>query len=285
MNYRHAYHAGNIGDVLKHAVLAHVLTALAQKDAPFFALDMHAGAGDYDLSGTEAAATGEWQRGVGRLEAAEAEEPMALKAFLAPWRSLTLGARTLRPQRFPGSPALIRAGMRLNDRAAFFDKQSAVLAELRFMMRGDRRILVEEADGWIAGLKHLPPRERRGLILMDPPYEETRDYVTMVETFAAAQRRFATGTFMLWYPVKGESDIRGMTRALIGLGIQKTLRLEVHTRTPNHPNRFDGAGLIVINPPWTLFERATAGLPALAELTSTGPGARALVEWLVPERS
>jgi 23S rRNA (adenine2030-N6)-methyltransferase len=284
MNYRHAYHAGNVGDVLKHAVLARVLAWLATKEAGFAVVDTHAGAGDYDLGGAEARATGEWEAGIGRLDAGAALTP-AMESFLAPWRALGARARAERRGRYPGSPALARIALRSQDRAVFLEKHPETCAALRSLMRGDTRVTVEEIDGWSRVPKLLPPRERRGVVLIDPPFEDRRDYVTMVETLAACHRRFATGTYLLWYPVKGEADIKGMCRALVELAIPKTLRLELRTRVPNHPNRFDGAGLIVVNPPWTLQDDAAAALPALAERLATGPSPSGLVEWLVPERA
>lgn len=282
MNYRHAFHAGNAGDVLKHLVLALVLDYLGRKAAPYCALDTHAGIGIYTLSGAESLRTGEWRGGVGRLWH---DRPKgAAGEALAPWYAVL---DALNPggglELYPGSPEIILRLSRPQDRAILCELHPEDGRSLARRYRNEARAKVASIDGWNALGLHLPPRERRGLVLIDPPFEEPRELVRMSEALGAAHRRFATGIYLAWYPIKGTDEVRGFTRAVRALGLPKTLRVELTWRRPNHPGRFDGAGLILVNPPYTLAPLLEAALPELAERLATGPGAGHLIETLVAE--
>ena len=281
MNYRHAYHAGNVGDVLKHIVLTRVLAHLRLKEAPFFALDTHAGAGAYDLTGAEAQATGEWRAGLGVLLGAS--RPAGLAPIIADYLAAIDVSEGGGPRRYPGSPMLIARALRERDRAVFAEAHAPTTAQLRRTFAGERRIEVVDGDGWAEIDRRLPPRERRGLVLIDPPFEASTDYVALSQALARGHRRFATGTYLLWHPIKGTTDMRGLDRALVALAIPKTLALRLTLREPNHPKRFDGSGLIVVNPPHTLAAEMRLLLPWLAALFATGPGGGGDVSWLVPE--
>lgn len=283
MNYRHAYHAGNFGDVLKHVVLALVLDHLKQKPAPFFVLDTHAGRGVYSLRSVEAGKTGEWRDGVGRLWAARPATPAG--DALKPWLDVIEGLNPDgRLTRYPGSPELVARIKRPIDRAVFVERHPEEARALTRRFVAAERISVLEGDGWRAVARHLPPLERRGLVLIDPPFEEAPDFVRLSAALKDGVRRFATGTYLLWYPVKGTDDVKGLISAAAALAIPKTLRVELHIHRPNNPRRLDGAGLIVVNPPWTLESALASLLPLLAVELATGPGAGHILEWLTEER-
>jgi 23S rRNA (adenine2030-N6)-methyltransferase len=282
MNYRHAFHAGNAGDVLKHVVLAFVLEYLNRKDAPYGMLDSHAGIGLYRLHGTEAERTGEWKAGVGRLWR---DRPSgAAGDALAPWyRVLDALNPSGALELYPGSPEIMLRLSRPGDRAIFCELHPEDTRTLAHRYRDDPRARVLAIDGWNALGIHLPLKERRGLVLIDPPFEKAGELARLAGGLIAAHRRFATGTYLAWYPIKGQAEVRGFARALTASGMPKTLRVELHWHKPNHPDRFDGAGVILVNPPYTLVPALDAALPALAERLSTGPGAGHVVETLVGE--
>jgi 23S rRNA (adenine2030-N6)-methyltransferase len=263
VNYRHAFHAGSFADVFKHAVLCRILHYLRAKPAAFRVIDTHAGAGLYDLSGPEASRGGEWHDGIERLMAAQLAAPVA--ALLAPYLEV-VGALNERGRlkTYPGSPALARAWLRPQDRliACEIEPQSAIA--LRQNLRGDTRIKTLEIDGWTALGAYVPPKERRGLVLVDPPFELDSDFFRLARGLAAAHRKWATGIYALWYPIKGRSEPDALAKSLRRLGIGKMLRAELIVAPLSDPTRLNGCGLILVNPPWTLESELSALLPALA---------------------
>lgn len=271
MNYRHAYHAGNHADVLKHVVLARVLAHLALKAAPFRAIDTHAGIGFYDLEADEAARTGEWRDGVGRLEAPFAPE---VEAVLAPYRAALAAVRERRgPTIYPGSPALIREALRRGDRGVFVELHPADAALLRERYGSDPLSRVMALDGWTALHALVPPPERRGLVLIDPPYEERGELDRLALELARAARKWPTGTYLAWYPIKDRAPVERMARAAATGIARPILRLELRVRQGDDPARLNGSGLLVVNPPWTLEEAMRLAGPALAERLAPGAGA------------
>lgn len=281
MNYRHAYHAGNFADVMKHAVLALVVEHLKKKEKPFFLLDTHAGTGMTDLSGEEAQKTGEYAQGIARLLAAVDPHP-ALGVYLDAVRALGGSPLAL----YPGSPALMAHLARANDRLAFCELHPEDAAALRANFRRDARVKCHEMDGYTALKAMLPPKERRGLILIDPPFEDRGEFDTLARALGEATRRFATGTFLLWYPVKDPSVSGAFLERLAADGPPKTLALELHVMATD-PARMTGSGMIVVNPPFSLTGVGADGkstirslLDWLAITLSQGPGARAREEWL-----
>ena len=281
MNYRHAYHAGNFADVMKHAVLALVVEHLKKKEKPFFLLDTHAGTGMTDLSGEEAQKTGEHAQGIARLLAAADPHP-ALGVYLD--AVCALGGSPL--ALYPGSPALMAHLARANDRLAFCELHPEDAAALRANFRRDARVKCHEMDGYTALKAMLPPKERRGLILIDPPFEDRGEFDTLARALGEATRRFATGTFLLWYPVKDPSVSGAFLERLAAGGPPKTLALELHVMATD-PARMTGSGMIVVNPPFSLTGVGADGkstirslLDWLAITLSQGPGARAREEWL-----
>jgi 23S rRNA (adenine2030-N6)-methyltransferase len=263
VNYRHAFHAGSFADVFKHAVLCRILHYLRAKPAAFRVIDTHAGAGLYDLAGPEASRGGEWHDGIERLMAAQLAAPVA--ALLAPYLEV-VGALNERGRlkTYPGSPALARAWLRPQDRLIACEIEPQAAIALRQNLRGDTRIKTLEIDGWTALGAYVPPKERRGLVLVDPPFEQDSDFFHLARGLAAAHRKWATGIYALWYPIKGRSEPDALAKSLRRPGIGKMLRAELIVAPLSDPTRLNGCGLILVNPPWTLESELSALLPALA---------------------
>lgn len=278
MNYRHVFHAGNFADVFKHAVLSLLLKSLHRKDAPFCYLDTHAGAGRYDLDSAAAQKTGEFRDGILRIW--EAEPLPELADYLAAVRGLNPG-KALRY--YPGSPVVARFFLRPRDRMVLLELQPEECAQLKTQFAGDRRVTVLAQDGY-AGLKALlPPKERRGLVLIDPPYEADGEYARVVDGLRVAHARWDSGTYALWYPVKDRPPVERFHRALMTTGIRKMLLAEFAPYPEDASFRLNGCGMIVINPPWQLDEALRSLLPGLLEVLRQHPSGRTAVSWLVPE--
>jgi 23S rRNA (adenine2030-N6)-methyltransferase len=284
MNYRHAFHAGNFADVVKHAVLCRVLMHLRDKPAAFRVIDTHAGAGAYELAGAEASRTGEWRDGIGRLR--EAVLPAAAAELLKPYLDAVAACNGAgRLTVYPGSPALIRALLRRQDRAVCCELEPKAAAALARALRGDARAKAVAIDGWMALNAYLPPLERRGLVLIDPPFEAADDFTRMVAALAAAHRKWPTGIYLLWYPIKDAAAVTDLVRRVTRLGIAKTLQAEITVATETNVPRLRGSGLLVVNPPWKLPSELGILLPALATtLAAAAPGTTTL-RWLADEIS
>lgn len=281
MNYRHAYHAGNFADVLKHVVLSLALVHLAKKPAPFRVIDTHAGIGLYDLEGEEAAKTGEWLGGIGRLIGpAAAPLPADAAALLAPYLGAVAAANQGRTpgggiRRYPGSPCVALALMRPDDRLVANELHPADAATLRQTLAHDRRAKVLGLDGWLALKAQLPPKERRGLILVDPPFEEAGELDRIATGLANARRRFDGGVYLLWYPIKDPKPVARFHQAIAAVARADTLVVELMIRAPVDSDRLNGCGLVVMNPPYTLEADLAVLLPLLAARLADGPGATA----------
>jgi 23S rRNA (adenine2030-N6)-methyltransferase len=284
MNYRHAFHAGNFADVFKHAVLVRILVHLGGKPAAYRVIDTHAGGALYDLTGPEATRGGEWRAGIGRLIGAKlAPGPHAL---LAPY--LDAVAACNRPDRltiYPGSPALSRALLRSQDRLIACEIEPNALASLRRSLGHDRRIKVIAIDGWTALNAYVPAPERRGLVLIDPPYEEAGDFASSALGLERAHRKWAGAIYVLWYPIKDRMEPDALARRLRRSGIGKILRAEVNIGAPDDSGGLAGCGLIVVNPPWRLEEELDEMLPGLASILAPSGAGRVRVDWLAPEAS
>ena len=273
MNYRHAFHAGNFADVMKHAILARVLEHLTRKDTPFRAIDTHAGLGLYDLTAEEAVRTGEGGQGIARLDAPLDPEAEAL---LAPYRAALAALRARHGgTAYPGSPTLMRHFLRRGDRGVFVELHPADGARLAEFFESDPRTKVLPLDGWVALNALVPPKERRGLVLVDPPYETPGELERLGQALAVAARKWPTGVLLGWYPIKDEAPVAAMVahlhRALVAPSLARpALRLELMIDPPDDPARLNGSGLLVINPPWRLAQEAGVLLPALAERLARG---------------
>lgn len=275
MNYRHAFHAGNAADVLKHAVLALALQRMTAKPKPLRVIDTHAGVGCYRLDGPEASRTGEWIAGIGRLlGAVAAPVPADVAELLAPYLDAVRAVNS--PGRldfYPGSPLLALTLLRPDDRLVANELHPGDAEGLRQCLRGDARAKVLSMDGWQALRALLPPKERRGLVLVDPPFEEPGEFERLVEGLADGVRRFATGTYLLWLPVKEPRRIASLKAAVGRLKLEKLLWVELHSETVATAEKLVGSALIILNPPFGLDLQLGRLLPFLAEHLATGPGA------------
>jgi len=271
MNYRHAFHAGNFADVMKHVMLTRILAHLLKKETPFRAIDTHAGLGRYDLGGEEAGRTGEWQEGVGRLDAPFSD---AIEALLAPYRDVLARTRArFGAAAYPGSPQILREMLRRQDRAVLVELHPSDHARLAETFVTAANVKVLHLDGWTALHSLIPPPERRGLVLIDPPYEARGEIERLAREMAQAWRKWPTGIFVGWYPIKDPREVELALSAWREAGPQKALRLELMVERAHDRSRLNGCGLLVINPPWTLEDEAHAILSALAERLARGEGA------------
>jgi 23S rRNA (adenine2030-N6)-methyltransferase len=282
MNYRHAYHAGNFADVVKHATLCRVLTHLREKPAAFRVIDTHAGAGRYDLAGPEAGKTLEWRDGIGRL--LNAALPPPIRALLAPYLDAVAAFnRGGRLTHYPGSPVLAQALLRWQDRLIACELEPRAAAVLERELAGDNRAKAIAIDGWTALTAYVPPTERRGVVLIDPPFEQPDEFARLGERLASAHRKWPTGIYLLWYPIKDPAEVQAFIRGLVRLGIAKMLRVELILPTAGPDTGLRGSGLIAVNPPWTLHEELELVLPVLAEILSRGATSAVTLDWLTGE--
>jgi len=282
MNYRHVYHAGNFADVVKHAVLALVVEHLKLKPAPFRVIDTHAGIGLYDLSSEPAQKTGEWREGIGRVMEAELAPPVAdlLAPYLGVVRELNADGPLLR---YPGSPLIARALMRDTDRLIVNELHPEDQQELKALFARDRQVKVRELDAWTAVKALLPPPERRGVTLIDPAFEEAGELDRLVAALSEAAKRFAGGTYLLWYPIKELRPVATFRRKVAALALPKALAIELMIRGGEDETRLNGAGLIAVNAPFTLAANLKILLPELARVLVQGKGAGFRLEELGSE--
>jgi 23S rRNA (adenine2030-N6)-methyltransferase len=281
MNYQHAFHAGNFADVHKHAVLARILTHLRLKPAAFRVIDSHAGAGRYDLLGPEPIRSGEWRDGINKVW--DAAPPGDLGALLAPYFD---AVAALNPggalRTYPGSPLIVQSLLRPQDRLIACELEPRSAALLKSALRADRRAKVLAIDGWTALGAYVPPKERRGLVLVDPPFEDAADFTRLSSTLALAHRKWPTGIYMLWYPIKERGAPDALARQLRNLAVPAVLRSEITMGPPRAGAGLVGSGLIVVNPPFKLDADLAALLPALGKILS--PQAACRIDWLAAVR-
>lgn len=252
MNYRHAYHAGNFADCMKHAILLVLLKSLARKPAGFCVLDTHAGCGQYDLSSEEAQKTGEWKNGIGRL--LDSEDP-ALQDYLSAVRDLGL---------YPGSPALARHALRPQDQLVACELHPEDVRPLRRLFRDDPQVSIHHRNGYEALRALLPPKDlKRGLVLIDPPFEKLDDFTQCAEAISLIRNRFRAGIVAVWYPIKHRTPVRAFYNALKDAGIRDILACEFLLRPALDPSRLNGCGMLVVNAPFGFEEDAARVLNAL----------------------
>ena len=268
MNYRHAFHAGNFADCMKHVLLLWLLRALGRKEAGFLTLDTHAGIGHYDLSGPEATRTGEWQTGIGRLQDARGRRGVKLPDGIIDYLDMVerLGL-------YPGSPALVEAVLRPQDRLIACELHPEDQALLRRHFRANPQVAVHLRDGYEAIRAFLPPKERRGLVLIDPPYEKTDEFAALTQALREGYEKFPTGVFAAWYPIKHRGPVRAFHTALAEAGIRDVVAAEVLLREPVEVDRLNGSGLLIVNPPWLFMTTAPSILQSLSDILGDGePG-------------
>lgn len=280
MNYRHGFHAGNFADVLKHVAWLELLRLMTGKDKKLLVLDTHAGSGGYDLGGEQAARTGEWRDGIGRLLEAETPPPVVrryVEAVRAYERKFNRRAGTL--GHYPGSPRLARPTLRAGDRCVLCEAHVAEAALLKREFAGDKAVEVRTVDGYAALKALLPPPERRGLVLIDPPFERGDEFPRVARALAQALRRFATGVYALWYPLKDEAAV-AVLRAAVAAIASRAIDLELSLADPLPAEGLHACGLIVVNPPWTFDDAMKPALPWLARRLGHDTRARGTLRWL-----
>jgi 23S rRNA (adenine2030-N6)-methyltransferase len=284
MNYRHAFHAGNFADVVKHLVLMLVLEHLRAKPKPFSVIDTHAGIGVYDLSGQEAQKTGEWRGGVGRvLQAPVGAVPLAIARYIGLVRQFNNGD-TMRF--YPGSPAIARALLGDDDRLWLNELHPADAATLRAAMAADRRVQVSAADGYSVLTRLLPPTPRRGLLIMDPPFEQRDEFDRLAQASITAWQRWPQGAQMLWYPIKDRNDAWRLHDRLERAGLPALLEVEFMRDATPDTRALNGTGLVLVNTPWRLDAELATTLPQLLALLADpapmAPQGSVKVSWIAP---
>lgn len=278
MNYRHAFHAGNFADVIKHIALVRILTYLHEKPAAFRVIDTHAGAGLYDLTGDEAERGGEWRTGIARLMQARLTDDVM--TLVAPYLDIV---RAFNPQRhltaYPGSPLIARALLRPQDRLVACELEPKARKQLISALRRDPQGRVVDLDGWTALPAFVPPNERRGLVLIDPPFENRDEFTRLADGFAAAHGKWPTGIYMLWYPIKERRAVETLADrvakvANVGGGSDaRCLRVEFSVAPQTAESGLVSTGLLIVNPPWTLANELKSILHELERpLGQGGPG-------------
>ena len=283
MNYQHAFHAGNFADVHKHIVLTRILVYLRQKPAAFRVIDTHAGAGIYDLTGEEAARGGEWLTGIARIMQARFSETALplVKPYLDIVRSFNSHPASL--ERYPGSPLIARALLRPQDRMTACEVEGGPRKALIDALRRDAQARVVDLDGWTALPAFVPPNERRGLVLIDPPYEQKDEFERLATGFSEAFAKWPTGSYLLWYPAKSRRATDELARQVADAAAasrppSKCLRLEFSIAPETTGAGLTSAGLLVVNPPWTLAAELKAILPELEKPLGQGGAGRFRLE-------
>ncbi len=283
MNYRHAYHAGNFADVVKHAVVTRIVEYLKRKDKAFRVIDTHAGRGMYDLSSAEAQKTGEWRGGIGRVLAQTFRSEAA--ALLAPYlEAIRAANQDGGIAHYPGSPWIVRHLLRRQDRLTAIELHPQDAASLAALFAGDVQTRVIELDGWLALGAHLPPKEKRGLVLVDPPFEAAGEFDRLVDGLQKAHRRWPGGIYALWYPIKDRRAVNAFRAALAETGISKIVDIRFEIRPASVEPNLDGSGMIVVNPPFPLKAELEVLLPALSRVLSEASGGSYRVIEITGER-
>jgi 23S rRNA (adenine2030-N6)-methyltransferase len=281
MNYRHAFHAGNFADVHKHSILVRVLLHLRAKPAAFRVIDTHAGSGRYGLFGSEATRSGEWHKGIERVW--RAREAGAVHDLIKPYLDVVAALNPGGELRtYPGSPLVAQSLLRAQDRLIACELEPGSARALAATLRGDQRAKALRIDGWTAAAAYVPPPERRGLVLIDPPFEEAADFTHLSNILAVAHRKWPTGIYLLWYPIKDRGAPDALARRLRKLSVPNMLRSELTIGPPRAEGGLIGSGLVVVNPPFTLERDLCSLMPDLCRLLS--PDAAARADWLAAER-
>lgn len=282
MNYRHHYHAGNFADVVKHVLLLGLLEGLSRKDTPLCYVDTHAGLGLYDLGASEAQRTLEFKTGLSRVKAAPAA---GMPAWVADYQKAVTALQAERGGFwYPGSPWLALHRLRPQDRAVLMELHPDDAGTLRQNFARESRVAVHQRDAYEGLTALIPPKEKRGLVLIDPPYETERDdYAPVVELLQKAHAKWPTGVYAAWFPIKDHHAITRFYRRLRNSGIPKMLTTELNVLPPDNSLGLNGSGLIVVNPPWQFAEEALRVLKWLKPVLTEHPQASLKLEWLTQE--
>ncbi|TYB14508.1 23S rRNA (adenine(2030)-N(6))-methyltransferase RlmJ [Aggregatibacter actinomycetemcomitans] len=280
LSYRHSFHAGNHADVLKHIVLMLIIESLQQKEKGFYYLDTHSGAGRYRLLSAEAEKTAEYVDGIGRLWARE-DLPAEVARYVALIKKLNYGGKELRY--YAGSPLLAANLLRPQDRALLVELHPSEFPLLRNNFKEFDNVTVKIGDGFQQVKVTLPPKERRGLVLIDPPYELKEDYDLVVKAVEEGYKRFATGIYVIWYPVVLRQQTKRIVKGLEATGIRKILQIELAVRPDSDQRGMTASGMIVVNPPWTLEQQMKSILPYLTTALIPQGTCSWSVNWITPE--
>jgi 23S rRNA (adenine2030-N6)-methyltransferase len=283
MNYRHAFHAGNFADVHKHVVLSRVIAHLQRKPTPIRIIDTHAGAGLTDLTGPEASQTGEWHDGIERLRAAAFSADV--RALLRPYLDAVARFNPVgRLVAYPGSPLLATTWLRSRDRLLACELQPDVAQSLAQNLKGETRATAVSIDGFTALAAFLPPKERRGVVLIDPPFEVPGEFARLADGLLKAHRKWPTGIYLLWYPIKEPNQTKAFAAKIVRLKVPKILRAELKITGASDQDQLLGSGLLIVNPPWTLESELKNLLPALTLALRRDAGGRFNLGWLAREK-
>ncbi|MCC0030105.1 MAG: 23S rRNA (adenine(2030)-N(6))-methyltransferase RlmJ [Brucellaceae bacterium] len=283
MNYRHAYHAGNFADVFKHIVLMRVIEYLKGKDKAFRVIDTHAGPGLYDLGGEEAGKTGEWHEGIARLLAAPPGGEAG--ALIRPYLDLAGSGEFMGANRYPGSPLIARHLLRRQDRLTAIELHPSDAERLKALFEGDHQVRVIHLDGWLAPGAQLPPKEKRGLVLIDPPFEQPGEFDRLAEALETGWKRWPGGVFLAWYPVKNRAQVEAF-RARLRTGPVRDavdFTIMVADTEPGAEPSFDGCGIVAVNAPWTLAGEMRTIMTAIAPVLARAGKGRFSIERLTAE--
>ena len=278
LSYRHLFHAGSFADVFKHVLLTRLLISLNEKDKPYFFLDTHAGIGRYDLSHPWAQKGREFESGIKKLLERD-DIPAAMKPYMDIVRAENPDGHL---RYYPGSPLITRKLIRPIDRIALTELNKTDCAELMNVIAKDRRVNVQLMDGYQALKAHLPPKERRGLVLIDSSFDRSREFARLAEALTDAHTRWATGTYAVWYPMMGAGVIRGFEKQIEAAGIRKVLQFELSI-LPEDASTMPGSGMIIINPPWKFDTEMRMLLRWVWSVLNVKSAGGVKVNWLVRE--
>ena len=280
MNYRHAFHAGNHADVLKHLVLSRLLALLAKKDAPYAYLDSHAGIGLYDLRGDQASRTGEWLEGIQRVWQAD-DVPALFDDYLGVIRALNPDGQL---RYYPGSPEVARELSREQDRLQLNEKHPDDGRLLKANMKYDRRVAVHLGEGWYVPRALLPTAQKRAVLLIDPPFEQADELQRCAQALQESIARMRQAVVAIWYPIKDQRQLKRFYQDLQGTGAPKLLRVELLVHAADNADvGLNGSGLAIANPPWGLEDELRSVLPWLGQNLGQTQGGWKL-DWLIEEQ-
>ncbi len=281
VNYRHAFHAGNFADVFKHVLLSRMLIYLTRKETPLRYIDTHAGRGHYDLAGDESERGGEWRDGIGRV--AKADIPADIEALLKPWLDIARLRTGADLFEYPGSPLIARALLRPMDRLILCELHPRDEPRLEKAIGRDRSVKTFNMDGYVALNANVPPPERRGLALIDPPFEDRGEFDAMSAALLKAWRKWPTGVYALWYPLKRPTEAAAFSEGLAQAGVKRVLRLEIEVAAHKEIGPLTGCGMLVVNPPFALEAEARLILPWMTDLLARDAAAKWRVDWVAGE--
>ncbi|RBO79965.1 MULTISPECIES: 23S rRNA (adenine(2030)-N(6))-methyltransferase RlmJ [Marinomonas] len=279
LSYRHIYHAGNHADILKHITMSQICRHFIKKDSPFFYLDTHAGIGQYELNSEQAQKNKEYHSGISRLFS-ESAVPEAVEGLLEIVRDMN---PTDQLEYYPGSPKVVDYYTRQKDKLHLCELHPNDYPLLAALFPQKRKANVVKENGFAAVKAMLPPPQKRGFVLMDPPYEVKKDYQFVVKSLEEGYKRFPQGTFAIWYPVLGRQQADHLLKSVKATNIRNILLLELNVRDTEKERGMAGSGMIIVNPPWTLEQDAREFMPFLSKTLAEDQEANYQITWITPE--